>query len=249
MWGYNTEMSLKLATVNIEGQKHLEKVRTFITRENPDVVCLQEVFEDTLEVVTRDYPYVEFAPSLILDQDEETKEGNRIWGEVIISKYPLVGSRQEYCGEWSGTNLPRRPQEDHVPVLVLADVEKNRIKYRIGTIHFTWTPKATVTEKQRQHLKQVLLWIEEEGELLMCGDFNIARENEMYKKLAQVMRDNIPSEVETTIDPNLHYANKKEQGKLKLVVDYVWSTPKYKVKNVRVVSGVSDHCAIVCEVS
>lgn len=83
-------------------------------------------------------------------------------------------------------------------------------------------------------------------EIVIAGDFNIPRGNEMYQKLQTHFRDNIPTEVESTVDPILHYANKDISGTLKLVVDYIWSTPKYKVENVRVVSGVSDHCALAC---
>lgn len=242
-------MSVKLLSVNIEGNKHLDTVEDFLMREKADVVCLMEVFEDALPKLIEGYPYVEFAPSLILDQDEEIKEGKRIWGEVIMSKYLLTNVRREYCGEWSATNLPRCPLENHVPALILADVEIEGKVYRIGTIHFTWTPMASVTEKQRKHAKQLLKWVSEEGELVLAGDFNIPRGNEMYQELVKTMKDNIPSEVESTIDPVLHYANKGQRGRLKLVVDYVWSTPNYKISGVRVVSGVSDHCGLVCEVS
>lgn len=83
----------------------------------------------------------------------------------------------------------------------------------------------------------------------MAGDFNIPRGNEMYRKLLSNYRDNIPPTIESTIDPILHYANKEEPGRLKTVVDYVWSTPKYLVSGVRLEPGVSDHCGVVSAVS
>jgi len=36
---------LKLVSLNIEGSKHLDLVLSFLEREAPDVVCVQELFE------------------------------------------------------------------------------------------------------------------------------------------------------------------------------------------------------------
>jgi hypothetical protein len=62
--------------------------------------------------------------------------------------------------------------------------------------------------------------------------------------MASVMKDNIPPEVTTTLDQEIHGV----KG-LQFVVDGMFSQPPYVVNNVRVVTGVSDHCALVGEVS
>lgn len=240
-------MSMKLVSVNIEGGKHLDTVDAFLEREDADVVCLQECFGDTIESLSRSYPFQLYTPTYVTDQDENgLVEGERVWGEVIMSKVPLINTRMDYfpMDGYGPDNLPKYGQDNHVICLLRARVGE----MDIGTIHFTWTPKSTITARQRDHMKLLLKLIEQE-DLILCGDFNIARGNEMYQELTRVMQDNIPSGVETTVDPLLHYANKSTPGKLKLVVDYVWSTPRYKVSEVKVVSGVSDHCAIVCEIA
>ena len=47
-------MSIKLVSINIEGQKHLENVRELLERENPEVICFQECFPETIEDMTND---------------------------------------------------------------------------------------------------------------------------------------------------------------------------------------------------
>lgn len=105
-----------------------------------------------------------------------------------------------------------------------------------------------MTKRQKVNVLELLELVKNE-ELVLAGDFNIPRGNKVYKQVTKLFKDNIPAEVESTIDPDLHYRNTKQAGTLKLVVDYVFSTPKYLVSDVKVTPGVSDHCAIVCVVN
>ena len=67
--------------------------------------------------------------------------------------------------------------------------------------------------------------------------------------MANEYRDNIPTTVVTTIDPDLHSYNRAQHGRLAVVVDYLWTTASYRVGTVEIKSGVSDHCAVVCSVT
>lgn len=239
---------MKLVSVNIEGQKHLDTVREFLAKENPDVVCLQECFPETIEEMTKgQWPYKLFVPTYKVDQDDQELKysATRKWGEAILSKLPMTDEMvlRVTMETYGPDNLPGHGIDNHLPTVLLATIGE----IRIGTTHLTWTPGASVTDRQRAHVAE-LLEMTRGKELVLCGDFNIPRGNEMYRKLTTYYLDNVPMDIETTIDPMLHYVNKRQQEKLKLVVDYAWSTPKYKVKNVRVVCGVSDHCAVVSEI-
>lgn len=249
-------MSIKLISINIEGQKHLDKVRGLIKKEEPDVVCLMECFSDKIDYLADSkYPYRLYAPTYQVDQIEgEGKQGlipskTRVWGEAIISKYPLLDSQITYLSmdEYGENNLPTHDTDNHIPALIKANVDITGKLYRVGTIHLTWTPKATMTKRQRLNVAELINLIGTQ-ELVLAGDFNIPRGNDVYIQMKRHLKDNIPETVVTTLDPELHYRNKGQVEKLELVVDYVWSTPGYKVSDLRIISGVSDHCAIVCEV-
>lgn len=231
-------MSLKVVSLNIEGDKHLEIVADFLAREQADIVCLMEVIESNLDKVLLDYPYRKFAANFRDDKES-------VYGVVIASKKPWTWSESMFFD-------PAEPKElsyagggiSHRPVMVWGEIDG----YIMGSVHFTWTPDGKDSDDQTRDLGKLLSNLEEKP-LLMFGDFNIPRGNENYLKLAQKYKDNIPNEIETTLDPVLHYANKEEVGRLKFVVDYVWSTKGYKVSDVQVISGVSDHCALVCTIS
>ena len=64
------------------------------------------------------------------------------------------------------------------------------------------------------------------------------------RRLAGRLRDNIPPPVTTSIDGPLHRA-----GDLGLMVDGMFTTQGYEAREVRVVDGVSDHCALVATVA
>lgn len=244
-------MPMKLVSVNIEGSRHLEKIKSLLISENADVVCLAECFADTIEFLSSDkYPYQLHVPTYLVDQDNEYKlipSNERRWGEVILSKYPLKETKTTYLSmdPYTETNLPTHGTDNHIPAFIQATVEIRGVEYRIGTIHLTWTPRASMTDRQRLNVSELLTLVKDQ-EIVMCGDFNVPRGNEVYDQIASKFSDNIPPSIESTIDPDLHYRNVTVSGTLKLVVDYVWSSEGYRVSDVEVISGVSDHCAITC---
>jgi endonuclease/exonuclease/phosphatase (EEP) superfamily protein YafD len=111
----------------------------------------------------------------------------------------------------------------------------------IANTHFTWTPDGKASEQQRIDLPQLLKKLEQYPELILCGDFNAPRGEEIFSQLCEHFTDNLPADVVSTIDPKLH----RTQGKFDLAVDTIFSTPGYQVKDVQVFEGISDHKAIV----
>lgn len=227
---------MKLLSLNVEQDKHLAKVREFIEIEKADIVALMEVYEDNLDTLLPNYPYRIFAPNF--------QQDGKMAGVVLASKTSIIDNEIFYVDEREREEVPEHGMGTHRPLLVVGKVGG----VTFGATHFTWTPEMSETPKQHEHLDKLLEYLGERR-IIMCGDFNIPRGNGAYAKLASKYRDNIPSDVKTTIDPNLHRANKLEAGKLLVVVDYIWTRGGFEVKRVEVKSGVSDHCGIDAEVS
>lgn len=231
---------MKIVSLNIERHKHFDLVTSFLAREDAEVACLMEACESDVDTLAgSSYPYKIFAPNDVTFE----KEGHGKTGVLVLAKKPIEASEIFYCHEDDRAYLDKPGMGTHAPALILAKIGD----YQIGAVHFTWTENASIDERQRKHVAILLEYLSTKGELMLCGDFNIPRGNEMYRKLASVYHDNIPSEVETTLDPKLHRANFEVAGRLKYIVDYVWTTPKYRVSNLKVESGVSDHCGLVFE--
>jgi len=242
-------MSIKIISLNIEGKRHLEKVVRWVDIQDAQVVCLMEVCEEDLTVIAQGrYPYSIYAPNDVLGNSRWNRESKTPVGVAIMSKYELLNHKQVYCGRPPRIEIVPMGSSNHAPILLTSEVVVGEERYLIGSVHFTWTKDGSVSDEQREDLARLLKLIGEE-ELVMVGDFNFERGGELYQSLKAKFMDNIPNEVITTIDPLLHYANLEESGKLKLVVDYIWSTPNYRVSDVEVVSGVSDHCGLVANVA
>lgn len=236
-------MSLKLITVNVEQDKHFNKLISFLELEDADIVFLMEVYRDNIAILSGSkYPYSEFIPN--------ARVGTREWGVAVMSKLPILDKDRYYCGELNNRDMPEQGIETHLPAVLMIKVEKEGKVWQLGGTHFSWTPHGTSDQRQKDHFKNLVSYLKQKGELVIMGDFNIARgRNELYEELCKEYKDNIPTDVISTIDEELHRVNMTNPGKLSLVVDYAWSTKRYLVKDVEVKSGVSDHKAIVSRVS
>ncbi len=236
-------MVLKLLSLNIERDKHLLKVFNLLKKEKPEVVCLQEVQEPDFKVLKEKFGYEGFfVPMDSFLRNENSKQELVRQGIAYYSNLPILKIESLfYVGK--GTAPIHKIGNDVDRVLVLGQVEKEGKRYTIATTHFTWADDGGVNEEQRRDLKQLLKLLQQKEELVLCGDFNAPRRREIFTILSTYLKDNIPAEVHTTLDPQLHRA-----GALPYVVDYMWSTTRYQVTKVKVVSGVSDHMAIVANI-
>ncbi len=238
---------LKLISLNIEMDKHLARVLPFLEREQPDVVCLQEIFEKDMGVFEKtlgmlghfeavsvvDISYVDG----ILGPDEELEQKGP-QGIGFFTTLPVrSGGAEYYHGK------PREVTKhsiDYSRFLLWREVEKEGTLFTIGTTHFTWTPDGNTSEEQTGDVRKLFGILGKFPEIAFCGDFNAPRGREIWGEIAKRYKDNIPPEYTSSVDPILHRAKQ-----LEVMVDGLFTTLGYKASEVRLVEGVSDHKAIV----
>lgn len=237
---------MKLLTLNIEGDRHLERVCAVIAAHRPDVVCLQEVFETDCERLAAIGPYhVKYAVTTrMASATEDGAGGERNWGVAVLTKTLALHQSVAYYSDDRHIRVFREPN-DARPVVIVTELEHRGRPYRIATTHFTWSADGEISDKQREdfsRLKQVLARF---PGYVLCGDFNAPRGREMFAKFTSELglADHLPADVSTTLDARFHYA-----GALQLAVDTIFSTPEYRVEGVEVLDGVSDHKAIVAKI-
>lgn len=240
-------VSLKLVSLNIEYSKHVDSAMRFLADRKPDVACIQELYE-------RDVPRMSealgssahyFVPMTL----HATEHPPEAMGIAIFSRHGIARRRAEYyLGDPDSvpTQDPRDPATFNKKnqMMLFCEIEKNGATFTIGTTHFTWTPDGQPTDSQRTDMRSLLRVLEAAGECVFCGDFNVPRGGELWAMLASCYTDNVPPRYTTSIDGNLH-----RRGQLNLMVDGLFSTPQYAVSDVEMISGVSDHCALVATVS
>lgn len=237
--------SLKLITLNIEGDKHLDRNLPFFQKESPDVLCLQEVLEKDVSTIKNALGMEgEFFPLLYINEENGSgfPPGNA-WGILILTKAIDYTMTAKFYAKIPGKELPNfgymNPNACHRGILAL-ETTIDGIFFRIITTHFTWTPDGEASDLQREHLSSLTQILKEFTEFVLVGDFNAPRGKEIWNKLAILYKDNLPLPETSTLDSTLH----RVHG-IQLVVDGIFSTPEYILSNVHTVEGVSDHKAIV----
>ncbi len=239
-------MPLKLISLNIEGNFHLNKVLPFLKKEKPDVVCLQEVykvnlpiFEQKLGVKTHFYPManvnkphpLKFPPLGHI-------------GLAILTNLPATPSKHQHYKPKT-KKLPfigfQSDLEDRV--VLWTTVTKDQKDYTIATTHFTWAMPRDADQAQAPYLSKLLKILKSIPGFVLCGDFNAPRGQKTFDSLSSIYTDNIPQNITTTIDPKIH-----RKKNLKLVVDGLFTTPHYQAKNIKIQCGLSDHCAVIADI-
>ncbi len=235
-------MSLSLLTVNIEEHKHFDRILPYLAAEKFDVVCMQEVLEKNvaqLAEIADAQPF--YAPLAKLD-------GAEVWGLLILvrNEFTVASHLTKY---YKGAAEPIPDFSFATPnavnrAVMNVQVVKDQQTYSLSTTHFTWAGGGGVDPQQLHDFPLMKKIVAEIGETILCGDFNSPRgKSPVFDNLAKIYTDNIPDGVTTTIDQELHRA----KG-LQLVVDGVFSSASYFLKNVQVVPGLSDHCGVKAEV-
>jgi endonuclease/exonuclease/phosphatase family metal-dependent hydrolase len=235
-------MPLKLIDLNIEGNRHLAKIIPFLQQEKPDVVCLQEVFRRDLANFSGWRRL--FQATVNLPRPLKDLPGRGLMGPAILTRLPIKASGKCFYPQ-KPPPIPvlTRPGQDN-RVLLWLTLTKAGQDYTVATTHFTWTPDGRPDQRQRRDLTSLLAILKTFPEFILAGDFNAPRQSPIYQTLARTYRDWMPKTAATTIDPQLHYANKKQPGRLALVVDHLFTTNHYRAK-VQVRCGLSDHCALI----
>ena len=240
---------MKLLSLNIEGDKHLqERIFPLFEREKANVLCLQEVFQEDLPLIAEksqlnDYIFV---PQARIKEQNPHLPARGAWGLAIFAQEIISSAQHYYVGrpdilpEFFANGNPNSMNR----ILLIAKVQLAGKNFQIATTHFTWSGKGEVSDLQCQNFCQLKKHLAQYPELILCGDFNTPRGGEIYDELAILFQDNIPQEIDTTIDCNLH----KSGQDIHLVVDALCTSPQYSVSQVKVISEVSDHMAVAAEI-
>lgn len=238
---------LRIASVNIEGNFHLDRVIPFLKKQDVDIICLQEVFSKNLiffeeQLKKKSYFCV----------NAKVTRPNRFgfdplgeWGTAILTNLPLLDRGQNYYfgqSEYIPELIPY-DSDSRFRALQFVNVVYEQMVFTIATTHFTWSPDGNSNIKQWRDLRELLYILKDLKSFTLLGDFNAPRGGAVFSELSKYYQDNIPEEINSTIDGALHRA-----GQLNLVVDGIFTTSDYHISNVKIHTGVSDHCALIANV-
>jgi endonuclease/exonuclease/phosphatase family metal-dependent hydrolase len=243
---------MKLVTLNAEGNRHLDRIIPFLEHERPEVICLQEVFERDAFFIAEHLGMSCAFSVMALDTYERRSEILEPIGIAILTDNEPDSIHIVHYKNGDAPVVSYTEGRDRHSLLWV-EIEHEHELYVIGTTHLMVTNEGLPTHEQRTAVTNLLKILDNIPEIILCGDFNIPRGiNELYNQFATCYTDNIPKDIHTTLDPALHRAGDDPIGRAYItnfVVDYIFTTQTFCAENVRMVSGVSDHCALIAELS
>lgn len=246
---------MKLISLNVEKDRHWELITPFLERERPDVLCLQEVFKEDAARVSERFGMEHFFGPMTLETMPTKDSSNQPIGVAIFSRTPLANPQiTNYYSP--GTELKVFDTENKRAtmrqVLLSADAEYEGKIFTVAGTHFTWPPDGLPNDAQRVDAEALLKLLSGLPEVILCGDFNIPRGvNDLYEKFTARYEDAIPKSYASSLDMTFHRVRNDpaEVARLiKFMVDYVFLSKKYRAENVRLQSGLSDHCAVIGDI-
>lgn len=231
------------------GRKYglFEDILKCIDKEKPDVVLLQEVFEGSLEKIGNalggQIVFSRMCRMSLTDREEEAEN----WGLAIGSRHPLFGVREDYYhrDKEASNTLVLNGELYTTNLLLQAQLEVGSARFNFGTTQFTYVKGAKVSDEQIKDFAKLAAILDRAPDIVLTGDFNSPRgySHSIFDSLAKRYKDNIPEDVETTLDSGV-----RPKIKWKYVIDGFFTSRHYAVEKIRMAQGLSDHRGILGEV-
>ena len=240
---------MKIISLNIEHHLHDPLVFEFLKKENADVICIQELLPEKLDFykeklnLSAVYQLLDY--ELVLPELMGKHQGIAIFAKnIIASGSTFFWGKEENLSKPFDQFLADPNLQKNVAFLWADIKDESGAEFKVITTHLPVTKQGEVTSFQLEVIDSLLEKLSPLHEFIFCGDTNAPRGREAFGRLAKKYKDNIPLKYKTSIDQNLHRA----KG-IQFMVDGLFTTPRYIALNVKLIDGVSDHMAIVAEVT
>lgn len=225
-------MQIKLITYNIWHGNFLEKVIDCLRCEKADIVCLQEVATcGRAFTVSKENILTKIQEALGMDAvyapmyTIETPKGEFDAGVAILSKQKIIGSTIiPYAGGFRKFQLAEKWRYGWPSVVLMAKIES--LGVMVATTHLPVTHKTKVTQRQLAAAREVKAGLENQEELILCGDMNTLPGSGTYRILSEGLID-VSNLTAPTLHNTIHVVGKKNYH-----VDYVF----YKGTKIRPLS-------------
>ena len=258
---------IKLISINIEGDLHVDTVEAFLKKEKPDVVAFQEIFESDFNRLTHSLGmHGLFVPMCLAFPFQGNYRGpivkntNKSRAPIGVAFLSVTPIERNYSKHYLGTpehipdfvrsvDLEKIPHSPNALVLGV-EIKKENNVFRFFTTHMPVTKDGETAPFQLKSVDDILSFLSDFDEFAFCGDLNAPRGKEAFSRFTAHYKDNIPSEYKTSLDQVIHrrFVNNPENlGRF--MVDGLFTTPRYEAHDVRLQDGVSDHMAIVANIS
>ena len=222
-------MKIKFVTLNIwEGGRLIDNIVSFIKKENPDIIAMQEVYDGkdpsfdknfrSVEEFGKnlDYPYYFFAAALL----DTRSIGDIEKGNAIFSKFPIVEKDVAFFdipygkfNEEKATSWEFEPRN-----MIHAGVNVKRSMIDVFNVHGIWGENGRDNKRRLKMGNIIVEKVKNKENVILAGDFNILPNTEtiqnIEKYLANVFKNDLTS--------SFNMKHKDKAGYATSVVDMIF---------------------------
>lgn len=239
---------MKLLQLNAWSNRLNKKVVELINTENPDIICLQEMFssdknlgflvplEELLKTI--DYPYYYFSPVFSMKLMHDLSD----FGNVIISRFPIEKASTVFTHLEYKADLDVNKHDYNVRNFQHASLKVDGKTLHVINHHGYHVPAhKDGNEITMSAARQINEYINQlTGPVILAGDFNLTPESKSMQAIGQGLRD-LGTEYGLTSTRN-DLTHKSE------VCDYILVNDAVKVLNFSMSDIVaSDHNGLIVE--
>ncbi|MEO8582088.1 MAG: endonuclease/exonuclease/phosphatase family protein [Patescibacteria group bacterium] len=249
-------MKAKIVCINLfEGGLFWENIEKFLLKEDPAILCLQEVVNgdskqplsfQSIARLRNLFPeyYYYFSPELL----EVWPQGNGDAGNAIFSRFPIIEQKTVFLHKKYKRIVRAKDGKDfsHYPKnLQHIVVEIDRRKLHVLNLHGIWGLSGADTPERLKMSKIILEELKGNSPAVLMGDFNLKPNTQTIQNIEKEMTNIFKDELKTTFNMK----HKTNPGYATAVVDMFFASPTVKVVSKACSDDdVSDHKPLVVTV-
>lgn len=244
-------MKIKYIALNIWQGNLLDNAISFVKSENPDIISLNEVYNEqsenfkknfrTFEILKKElkYKFYSFAPAFF-----DLNRNKALQGNAVFSVFPIISEEVtfydfpfgNFCLKVKKDNekIPRNIQH------VVLKIKENEIN--VFNTHGIWGFNGKDNRRRLKMSNIIVNKIKDKKNVILSGDFNVLPNTKTIENIERYLTNVFKNELKTSF--NMQYKEKKEFSTS--VVDMIFTSRIIKIldhycPNV----NVSDHLPLV----
>ena len=245
-------MQLKLVNLNVWlGGKLMPQILEFLSVEKPDILTLQEAYNETDESLPQHLRtvsvikkhlglnYDHFEPSFY-----EVLESRKIdRGNAIISRFPIIKKDGFFIfGEYGKVVDVKELFHSHPRNMQHSQIEANGIILNVYNLQGIYGPHGQDTPERIELGRKVAEEIKDEKNVILTGDFNMQPD---IKAIEQITK-HLDSVFGTKLKTTFNMKRKEDPGYATAAVDMVFVSKEVKILKKEIhEADVSDHLPLV----
>ena len=217
----------------------------FLKKEQPDILAVQEVYEDTIASLAQELglPYTDYAPALIRETLNITE------GNGVLSRFPIKKSEITFFDKPFGPAKDQKTPQDDVSDTprnlehTVLDVDGRDL--HIFNTQGIWGFNGKDNPRRLAMIQSIQEAMKGSAPALLCGDFNVEEGTECISRLQNWLIDPFKGERKSSFNMRI----KSGGGFGTSVVDFIFATQDLRiVKHESPDIDASDHLPLILEI-